>query len=206
MLAIRITVGVIILGILAILDWKKNGPNATRWREYRFLLITVIVAMVYGVINDQITSRISWEYFYYGKGLAETLPTSPTPHPRLSWEAAKIGMQATWSAGLLIGVAILIANNPRGGLPQLPQRDLLKLLPMIFAITIVIATLLGLAGFLGWLTPFSQDFQEMERLNEWRPPRFIAVFGIHLGGYIGGLLGTAIVCWMIFRRRHRCGR
>ena len=60
----RITFGLLVLAALAILDWYQKGPAATRWREYLFLLLCVAVAMAYGIANDQITSRISWEYFY----------------------------------------------------------------------------------------------------------------------------------------------
>ena len=55
------------------MDLVNKGRNATRWREYGFLALCVAVAIVYGIVNDQITSRISWEYFYYGKDLAPIL-------------------------------------------------------------------------------------------------------------------------------------
>src|SRR4051794_25441713 len=109
----RIAAGIAIFAGLAIVDWRKHGSKATRWREYAFLVTGVIVAMLYGVVNGQITCTISWEYFYYGKELAAELgPTTPPDSPRLHLAAAIVGMKATWSAGLLIGVAILLANNP----------------------------------------------------------------------------------------------
>jgi hypothetical protein len=202
MLALRIALGILIFLILAILDYRKNGPRATRWREYRFLLITVAAAMMYGILNDQITSRISWEYFYYGKKLADVLPAEPMPHPRLYWEAVKIGAQATWTAGLIIGVVLLFANNPTKRWPQLSQAQLLRMLLVIFAITIACAALLGLAGYTGKLAIVSEDFAQMIRKNEMRPHRFLAVFGIHLGGYAGGLIGLLVtIPWILIKRR-----
>jgi hypothetical protein len=36
------------------------------------------------------------------------------------------------------------------------------------------------------------DFEEMVRVNLFRPRRFMCAWGVHLGGYAGGALGTAI--------------
>jgi hypothetical protein len=72
-LVFRLVVGIGIFAWLALADLRQNGRHATRWREYAFLLIAVAVAMMYGALNDQITSSISWEYFYYGKELYKTL-------------------------------------------------------------------------------------------------------------------------------------
>jgi hypothetical protein len=60
---------------------------------------------------------------------------------------------------------------------------------------------LGVIGYLGGLAPLSEDFREMVRHNEFRPYRFMAVYGIHLGGYVGGALGTILAIISIRRRR-----
>jgi hypothetical protein len=62
----RILAGTAIFAVLALIDLRKNGRSATRWREYSVLLIAVLAALVYGAINDQITVTISPEYFLYG--------------------------------------------------------------------------------------------------------------------------------------------
>ena len=112
----RIAIGVSIFTALALADYVRNRHRATRWREYTILLIAVAGAIVYGVINDQLTSSISWEYFYYGKGLSQTLGRHVPPNPAaMSWAAIKVGMKASWTAGAIIGVVLLIANNPRPG-------------------------------------------------------------------------------------------
>jgi hypothetical protein len=63
-LQLRLTIGIAIFFALALSDLYKNGKSATRWREYLFLLTCVMAAMLYGALNDQISSRISWEYFF----------------------------------------------------------------------------------------------------------------------------------------------
>ena len=200
----RLVIGVAILAALAIWDIRTHGRRATRWREYAFLLVCVAVAIVYGVVNDQVTSRISWEYFFYGKDLAKVLgPETPPDSFALSREAAKIGAMATWSVGLILGVAILIANNPRRDRSQVSFRELMKLLPIVLAITVAFAIVFGVLGWFGLLNWISQDFREMARMNMFRPRHFTAAYGAHLGGYVGGLIGGALAVWHVLHQRKR---
>src|SRR3954454_9249374 len=160
----RIGAGAFIFLCLALWDLKQHGRDARRWREYLFLIACVIVAMIYGIANDQVTSAISWEYFYYGKELEAVLgPTVPPDRAAMRWEAAKIGMMATWSVGLILGAALLIANNPRPSRPSLAPSRLLALLPIALLITSafgIVFGFLGWTGCLNWITP---DFVAMWR-------------------------------------------
>src|SRR5689334_12038315 len=168
----RIALGVAIFAALALADLLKNGPRATRWREYAFLVIAVMAAMFYGVVNDQITSTISWEYFYYGKELANELGPITPPNPlKLRLAAVEVGVKATWSAGLFIGVALLLANNPSKKLPRLRNRKTLEQLPLVLTITAIVAALGALAGYAGLPAIWNQDFAQMLRRNEMRPRR-----------------------------------
>ena len=203
-LAVRITVGVLILLALAFHDYRRNRERATRWREYLILLVCTLAAMAYGAINDQITSTISWEYFYYGKDLDKVLgPATPPDAVRLHLHAALVGIQATWSAGLIIGVVLLFANNPSKTLPQLPRTTLLKFLPLILLITATTAGTGAYLGYAGHLTRFNEDFPIMLKTDLWRPRRFMAVFGIHLGGYVGGVLALLVTVPLILWKRRR---
>jgi hypothetical protein len=199
----RVLAGCLIFATLALVDLHRRGARATRWREYLFLLACVLASLLYGAINDQITTTISWEYFAYGKGVAEALPSIAPNSLAFRLKVFKIGAMATWTAGLLIGVALLIANNPCRARAQLPYAQLLALLGRMFLLTATIASAFGVAGYLGLLARFSSDFREMLARDEFRPRRFMAVYGIHLGGYIGGLLATALACITIARRRRR---
>jgi hypothetical protein len=198
----RISAGISILAILALVDLYRRREEATRWREYAFLLFTVFIAIIYGILNDQLTSRISWEYFYYGKGLDAVLGPHLPPDPReLSWEAAKVGMKATWAVGLLVGVTCLLANNPHPSRPQLSYPKLLTRTIWPLALACAFAVLLGAAGHHGTLAFLSEDFREMLQRNEFRPRRFMTVYGIHLGGYIGGAIGAILAVLSIRRAR-----
>ena len=188
---IRISLGIAVLAALAIADLYKNGRQATRWREYAFLALCVGVAIAYGILNDLITSRISWEYFYYGKDLAPIIGPQVPPDPAaLQFQAMRIGAGATWWAGLIIGAALLIANNPSRRMPRLKYSRLIARLPGILVITALCAAIFVITGhhfLLNWISP---DFQDFARADLWRPHRFMTVYGIHLGGYFGGAMAV----------------
>jgi len=189
-LSTRIAVGVAIFAALAIVDLRRHGKQATRWREYAFLLICVAVAMLYGIVNDQLTCFLSWEYFYYGKELSPILgPQTPPATLPLHIQAARIGILAAWSAGVIIGVALLLANNPSQKLVQLPYPRLLARLPIFILITATCAAITGIAGYFYLLNWMEEDFRNLAATNLWHPHHFMLVYGIHLGGYIGSLLG-----------------
>lgn len=203
-LATRVGIGLSIFVALAAWDLGRRGRSATRWKEYLFLAVVSVAAMAYGAVNDRIGCSISWEYFYYGKGLDRELgPRVPPDSVALQWEACKIGLKASWSAGLIVGVVLLVANNPRRGRPQVPYKQLLVLLPLVLLATATGAALGGCAGARGWLAWTSHDLQMLSREDLFRPHRFMCVYGINLGSYVGGLLGTAwAALWIIRRRRH----
>jgi hypothetical protein len=198
----RILGGAVILLWLAVRDLKQHGRSATRWREYLFLIFCVAVAIGYGIFNDLITSRISWEYFYYGKELAPILgPEIPPNSVALDHAAMRIGAMATWWAGLVIGAGLLIANNPSRRYPQLTFHRLAIRLIGFILITLICALLLGFVGHEYWLNWISEDFRDISDMNLWRPRRFMTTYGIHLGGYLGGAIG--MIYGIISIRRER---
>jgi hypothetical protein len=203
----RFAFGVAVLAILAILDFREKGKDATRWREYAFLLLCTAVAILYGIANDQVTCSISWEYFYYGKELAPILGPQTPPDPvALHLQALRIGVAATWWAGLIIGAAILITNNRARVGPQLPYSRLIARLPAVVFITIASALIVGYAGDHYLLNDISPDFQNLANSDLWRPHRFMTVYGIHLGGYVGGVLSILHCISSIRRERHKLAR
>jgi hypothetical protein len=199
-LLIRIVAGCAIFATLAIIDLRKNGAKATRWREYSVLLASVLAALFYGAINDQVTVTISPEYFIYGKELDHVIGENP-PMTRLRIEAAKVGLKATWTAGLIFGVALLLANNPYKSLPRLRNRQLLIYLPIIMLTAAAAGILGGWLGYHGHLTRLDSDFKYMVETNMYRPYRFMSTWGVHLGGYIGGLIGTIIAAGLVIHQR-----
>jgi hypothetical protein len=168
-LRVRVVVGAMIFFVLACIDLLRRGRKARRWREYLFLVVCVGAGMLYGVVNDQVTIAVSWEYFYYGKELWRELgPATPPSRAGLSWGAAKVGLTAGWSVGLLLGAVLLIANNPRRNrcgreVPTLPFMRLFALTVIPAFMAAMMSVILGLAGYLGWLNWMDSDFGEMWR-------------------------------------------
>jgi hypothetical protein len=198
----RVIAGISIFTVLAIVDLRRNGRAATRWREYGVLLAAVLVAMAYGVINDQITCTISPEYFLYGKEIDKIIGDAwPPDMAALRWEAAKVGLKATWSAGLVFGVVLLLANNPFRGWPRLRNRELVRLLPLVVGCAAGLGFIGGVLGYYGFLLHASTDFEMMMRADIFRPRRFMCTWGVHLGGYLGGLMGTVVAVGIMIRRR-----
>ena len=202
----RIAIGGLIFAAMAIADLRRNGSRATRWREYAFLLLSVSVSIAYGIANDLVTSRISPEYFLFFKGAAERVPVEAAADPvlhraALDWQAIRIGTLATWSVGLIAGALLLIANT-LGRRPRLTMRKLARSLPLLIGCAILGAAVLGPIGYAGGLTWMSQDFRVMVASDEMRPFRLMAVYGLHLGGYVGAGIGcVGAMCWIIWQRR-----
>lgn len=200
---VRVCMGVTIFAALAIADYRRNGPRATRWREYGVLLCAVVAALIYGGLNDQITVTVSPPYFLYGKELAKVVGDPPTSQFALRWAAAKVGFMASWSAGLIFGVVLLLANNPWRNLPRLPNRRLVMLLPWIVLSAAGCGVIGGLLGYAGLYKHWEPDFTDMVRANIWHPYRFMATWGVHLGGYVGGTAGVIFAAFWTVRERIR---
>jgi hypothetical protein len=73
----------------------------------------------------------------------------------------------------------------------------------VFLAIVPASACLGVAGYLGAFVPLGDDFRAMLRDDLWRPRRFMAVYGTHLGAYVGGALGTVLAVVSVTRERRR---
>ncbi len=108
----RVVLGVLFFALLGFVDVCRNPSNPRRAREYLFLFSCAGIAMGYGVAHDFVTCHISPAYFVWGKGLESAADG-------FNFDVVKLALMASWSAGLIVGVVLLLANNPREGRPQL---------------------------------------------------------------------------------------
>lgn len=189
---IRLAIGVLIFTVLGLWDYIRHRDNPRRAKEYLFLLAATLLAIIYGQVHDHITATISRPYFLFGKGLAD----DPRPF-RLA--VSLLALRATFWVGLLVGVGLLMANNPSPNKPQLPYGELLRLGGLPIAAAAVAA---GVGGLLFALAPFGQRALAVEFAGRAEATRFWIVWGIHLGSYAGGAIGA--VAAMIVVRRRRC--
>lgn len=85
--------------VIAAIDYLKNKQQATKWREYLFIIGSAISFGSFGFINDQITVSISESYFILGKGL--TIDS-------LRLNASLLGFQAGSYAGIVVAILYLL--------------------------------------------------------------------------------------------------
>jgi alpha-beta hydrolase superfamily lysophospholipase len=163
--------------------------------EYAFLLYTMLVAAAYGVAHDHVTATISPEYFLYGKGLSEA--SQP-----FRWALTSLAVRASLPAGLLCGTVLLAANRPyRNRQPgQLTYVALVKLslIPLSAAALLAAASgALNASAQIGTATALELG------VVPYRVWRFIIVWAVHVGSYVGALLGTVATAMLVVIRRRR---
>jgi len=169
-----------VLVLVALVEWIVRRDRAQRWREYGFLVIASTVGAGFGIAVDQVTARISPEYFLYGKGLA---------FDRFAGLVVDLGARAGLTAGAIASGVLLLAGSRRDGINRVwsaPGR----LLALPFAASAAAAVVLGAA----FATPLSETlfpgYREFLSEQEWREFRTVA--GAHYGLYLGGIGGTIL--------------
>ena len=187
-LEFRLGLLVAVLSLAAGLELRLRGREASRWKEYLFLLGCGAAGALFGVANDLVTSRISPEYFILGKGVAEGTAFLAG--------VIRVGIEAGCSGGLIAGCVLLYANNPRPGFSRLPFPGLAG---FIGRIMIFCASGALLAWLILRLTPLSRvrpDF--LSGLTPVQASGFVRVWGMHLGLYAGLAVGT-LFSWFKIR-------
>ena len=163
----------------------------------RIVILSVLAAIAYGVIHDQITARICVEYFTIGHP-----PILHTHSPTLLgiiW-----GIRATWWAGLFIGVPLAMIAQSGRLRRKIGWFELIKPVAVLLAIMAIVAFCAGavayrqadrgiisLQGELSDKVPFEAQ------------TRFIAVMAAHLASYAAGFVGGLVLCGYVWVRRWR---
>jgi hypothetical protein len=161
---------------------------------FKIILLSVIAAVCYGILHDQITARISVEYFTIGHPIIiET--TDPTTLGLL-W-----GVLATWWAGLLVGIMFAIAAQAG----TKPKRNARSLVRPILIVMVVMAVCAAGAGFVGWGATENNAFalpQQIARLvPRDRHIAFATAMWAHNASYLMGFVGATIAALVVARSR-----
>ncbi len=147
------------------------------------LAISVCIAGLYGILNDQITFTISPEYFTKFKYVQ--FGVKPAYFGGERQAVAAIGFLATWWVGLIIGMALGLT-----GLSYKHHKTMLLMILKAISITFCITICAGFAGFL-----YGKYHLANTGVNWWLPndlvdkKAFIVVGSIHNFSYLGGLAG-----------------
>jgi len=162
----------------------------------KIVMLGIVAAVMYGLVHDQITARVSLEYFTIGHSrvIASDSPTLLATY----W-----GVAATWWVGALLGLCLGLAARV-GSRPSQTMHRLIKPVGLLMLCTGALAGLVGGAAFVGaavhWISiPVSAAPQvppERERV-------FLAVQWTHLASYaVGTMRGLALCISVWLKRRH----
>ncbi len=165
-------------------------------QSFCIILMSVVAAVLYGIVHDQITVRVCVEYFTIGHP-----PVFGTDDPTLlglGW-----GLIATWWVGLLLGIPLALAA--RAG--SRPRRSAASLVRPIAWLLAVMAGCALLAGLTGWLLARSGVVVLVGPIKHLVPADrqvpFLADLWAHLASYIVGLVGGVVLVVLVWRSRGR---
>lgn len=158
------------------------------------ILLCVVSSILFGVLHNQISARVSEEYFTIGHR-ALILSTSPTLMG-IAW-----GINSTWWVGLILGV-LLAAAGRLGIRNRRSSASLIRPLAVLFAVCGAASLTLGFAGYelvKNGMVPFLKGMSDV--IASPRQPRYMAALWMHTASYtvatMGGLILTSRV---VFQR------
>jgi hypothetical protein len=163
----------------------------------KIVLLSVLTAVVYGILHDQVTARICVEYFTVGH--ARLIDSESPTVLGLFW-----GVVATWWVGLALGIGLAIAARA-GSRPKLAPRDLIPALIHLLVVMFATALVGGLAGY---VTGKTGIFRLVERLATQMPPDrhlpFLVCGWTHSASYLAALIGGITLWVLVWKQRGRC--
>jgi len=162
----------------------------------KIVLFTVLAAIGYGIVHDQVTAHLCVEYFTVAHP-----PVFRTQSP--FWLAIGWGIIATWWVGLPLGIGIA-AGARVGGLPKL---SLAVIRPMIFRLLAVMAVCAAGAGLIGYFLVATGRARVPEGWGEDLPTEKWAAFSAdayaHVTSYLTGAIGGLILVFRVIWGRAR---
>ncbi|MCA3003977.1 MAG: hypothetical protein LW650_04005 [Planctomycetaceae bacterium] len=164
----------------------------------RIVVLCVIGSIVYGVLHNQVTVRISLEYFTVAH---ERIMINPTP----TVLAAAWGVLATWWAGLLVGLPVAVCCR----VGRATKLDWMWLAPRLGVALACMGGLAVVAAVGGRalaatgvvrITPWlAERVPEAEHVN------LLTAGFAHGASYAGGVIAGAVLCTLavVTRRQGR---
>lgn len=187
----RLVALLVVMALGAGADLAARGRAARRPREYAFLLAAGALGAAFALLCDQVTSRLSPEYFVIGKGL--------DPGPGFARAVVTLSLQAGFVAGVVLGGVLLLSDQPRPDRPTLPLPRLLLRAgwPLLGALLLAPVGALVLPP----LDPLGLRRELGPHLPAGALEGLLRVWGGHAGLYAGGLAGTIAGALEVRRRR-----
>lgn len=182
---------------MMISDFLRTAGRILAW-----LFIAILSAVLYGVVNDQITLTLSPEYFTVFKRsefypLLQALGLEDAP---VRIEALVVGTAATWWFGGILGIVLSLTGNA-GRSQRLSTRAYVGAIGMVMCVTVVVSVISGLIAYIAepWVNPSVTEWPFLDGITAIRPA--FAVGWWHNGAYAGALAGTIWACLRVRRQR-----
>ncbi len=152
----------------------------------RIIGLSILAAVTFGIIHDQVTARLCLEYFTIG-------------HPRIvASESPTVlgivwGVVATWWVGFILGVPLAVAAL-RG---DLPKRSATSLIRPIGILLLFMACMSFVAGNVAHVLAYYETIVLIKPLASRVPADqhsiYIAVGAAHTVSYLAGFVGGLVL-------------
>lgn len=160
------------------------------------VVLSVLAAIAYGIVHDQITARVCVEYFTIGHPPVFVFETSDPTLLGFAW-----GIIATWWMGVLLGVPLAVAARA-GSRPKWSLFSLIRPITILLGIMGVSALVSGIAGWLAAKNGLIFLVGPMaETIPHDRHILFLADLWAHSASYIVGFVGGIAVIISVWRSR-----
>jgi len=162
----------------------------------KIVVLGLVVAMGYGIVHDQVTTRVSIEYFTIGHP-----PIFNTDSPTLL--AFGWGVVATWRLGAVLGL-VTAAFARFGSRPKLSASQLLRPVAGLVLLMAIMSLVFGILGYLSAAHGAARlDGSLAVRVPQASHNRFVADLWAHRAAYLTSYFGSVPVWAWITRRRQR---
>ncbi len=162
----------------------------------KIIALCIAAAVVYGVLHDQVTTRICIEYFtvFHEQIIKSESPTVLA----FFW-----GTVATWWAGLAVGIPALIVCRI-GPWPKFGAKKLVRPITVLLATMAIASFSAGVSGyFFTQLRVVAPPLWVQNQLEVERYPRFMADWFAHNAAYGVGFLGGLVVSAWVWIQREK---
>lgn len=162
----------------------------------KIMLLCMAMAVLYGIVHNQVTVRISLEYFTIGH--REIISSTSPTLLGIAW-----GIHPNWWVGLSLGILLAIASRA-GKWPKRDVHSLIKPLLIVFLITGIAAAAAGIMGYrmalngdLGLNEPMYSAVSESGHAS------FISALWMHTASYTVAAMAGLIFTLLVFTGRMR---
>ena len=160
---------------------------------FRIIAFTILAAIVYGILHDQVTARVCIEYFTIGHPIL-----IPTDSP--FWIAMVWGVVATWWMGLILGIPLAFIAR-LGSRPKLEVAHLVKPTLVLLLVMGSSALFAGMVGFY-FIKPYTVLGDYLLYIPVPKQQAFVADWLAHSASYLVGMAG-GIGLWIYTWRKRQ---